>query len=103
MVDNDLVTSGKDFALAIIEFYKGDKDTLPKAEDIPDLKCLDIKQLIGKELYIGGYPAQVVDAEQEAFINSNVFHYGIYGPLQYFEDQKVEEGYGWLAHSNDCS
>ena len=56
--------------------------------------------MVGKQLYLGGYPAKTV--ENKVMYGSNYYHFGIYGDVQHFEDLE-EENYGYIAHSQDAS
>ena len=56
----EAVTEGKDICLALVEFHKGNEDMLP-IEDIPELTTYAKEVLVDKEMYLGGYPKEVMD------------------------------------------
>jgi len=77
---------------------------LPTHEDLPDLVACPGVGIVGKELYVGGYPSMAIDEDGTWFV-SNYFHYGKYGPVQHVEEIKEGEnkGMGFIAYSVETS
>jgi len=92
-------------ALAIIEFASGDPKALPSDNDIPALKGMkidELKSLDKNEMYIGGYPNEVI-VSGEGMAKSRYFHYGKSGVFDMISETDDSNGLGLLIHSLDCS
>ena len=75
---------------------------LPDNDAITGVQMVDEKTLFGEQknkkitqLYIGGYPACVLDENENGQVlmcPSIYYHFGIKGPIEYFKELEGEEG-----------
>ena len=79
-------SEGKDIALCVIKFDKGDADAL---DDIVQLKPSSKEDYKENEFYVGGYPHQAIK-EDIGMSNSRYFHYSLTGKMQDMKELDVD-------------
>lgn len=55
---------GQDLALIAVKFVAGDEANLPQEEEIPEFKAIEIEDCEGKDIYVSGWPKEILEVEE---------------------------------------